>query len=226
MNTTTFSKEVNLKINRFLAKTDFSVLQTESEISSLLGNYLTQSGYDVMQGFDLRRLKSIYEHPFPSIEMIDLMVKSPFENEFFPIEIKYFKGIKETHQRRKDLEKSFEAIQTMLDTYGVIESGRTICVTDNPYISGDVRTARRLNIVRKKGIKFLQAPSSKRTPSKLTPKGIDWKEASNESNIKYAAIKSEPIKEPKEDWIDNAEELIVSWNEQYKKRQKGEPIDF
>ena len=154
--------------------------------------------------------------------MIDLMVKSPFENEFFPIEIKYFKGIKETHQRRKDLEKSFEAIQTMLNTYGVMESGRTICITDNPYISGDVRTARRLNIVRKRGTKFLQAPSPKRAPSMLTPKGIDWKEAFNESNIKYAAIKSEPIKEPKGDWIDNADEVICSWHEQYKKRPNAE----
>lgn len=226
MNTTTFSKDVNLKINRFLAKTDFSLLQTENEITSLLGGYLSQSGYDVLQGFELRGLTSLYEHPFPSVKKIDLMVKSPFEDEFFPIEVKYFRGINQTEQRRKDLQNSWEAIQSMLRTYGICEGGRTICLTDNPYLSGDVRTARQLNLERKMKASFWQVPSVKRESSKATPKATIWKETSNRSRIKYASIKSEPIKKQTEDWIDNADEVICSWHEQYKKRQNDDYVEF
>lgn len=226
MDTTTFSKEVNLKINRFLAKTDFSLLKTENEITSLLGGYLSQSGYDVLQGFELRGLKSLYEHPFPSVEKIDLMVKSPLENEFFPIEVKYFRGITQTEQRRKDIENSCEAIQTMLRTYGICDGGRTICLTDNPYLSGEVSTAKQLNLEQKKKAVLGQVSSFKRRTSATTPKEIEWKKASDKSRIKYTSIKSEPIKVPKEDWIDNSDEVICSWHEQYKKRQNSEHVDF
>ena len=226
MKTTNFSRDVNRKINNFLAKTDFSLLYTEDEITSLLGGYLSQSGYDVLRGFELRGLKSLYEHPFPSVEKIDLMVKSPFEDEFFPIEVKYFRGINQTEQCRKDIQNSFDAVKSVLRAYGICDGGRTICITDNPYLSGDVRTARRLNLIKKGGEEFLQVPPIKRGPSTITHKGIDWKKASNESNIKYASIQSEPIKEQTEDWIDNADEVICSWHEQYKKRQKGEHIMF
>jgi len=226
MKTTTFSRDVNRKITMFLKTTDFSLLHSGDEITSLLEGHLSQSGYDVLQGFELRGLKSLYDHPFPSVEKIDLMVKSPFENEFFPIEIKYFKGINQTEQRRKDILDSFDAVKSMLRTYGICDEGRVICLTDNPYLSGDVRTARRLNLVRKKGIVYLQVPKYAYGSSSVSPKGIEWKEVSNKSRIKYASIKSEPIKEQTEDWIDNADEVICSWHEQYKKKQKGEYVEF
>jgi len=131
-----------------------------------------------------------------------------------------------THQRRRSLMESYSIIQAMLHTYGIMDGGRTICITDNPYLSGDVRTARRLNIVRKKGTEYLQVPNYVCGPSSAYPKGIEWKEASKKSHFKYTSLKSEQIKEPQEDSLENADEVICGWHEQYKKKQKGEYVEF
>jgi hypothetical protein len=163
---------------------------------------------------------------FPTVRNVDIMVKNAHNNDFFPIEVRYFRGINMTQQRRRDLMESYSVIQAMLHTYGIMEGGRTICITDNPYLSGDVRTARQLSLVRSKDAEYLRAPSKNSKQHKSIQTALNWKESVKESNIKYASLKSEQILDPEENSLDNDDEVICSWHEQLKKRQNGEHIEF
>lgn len=226
MNSTTFSRDVNRKINLFLSRVKYNQLRNESDVVLLLGEYLQKSGYDVLLNYELNSLISLKNLALPSVRKVDIMVKDAYADDFFPIEVKYYRGINLTHQHRRDLIESYSVIQAMLHTYGVMGGGSTICITDNPYLSGDVRTARQLNLVRKRGAKILQVPSGKRRNPTVAQKGIDWKEVSNESNMKYTSIKSEQISDLREDSLDNADEVICSWHEQYEKSRNGEHVEL
>lgn len=224
MKSTTFSRNVNHKINLFLSRVRFDQFSRESDVVLQLGNYLQKSGYDVLLDYELSSLVSLKDKAL-TIRKVDIMVKNVNTDDFFPIEVKYFRGINLTHQRRRDLIESYSVIQAMLRTYGIMDGGRIICITDNPYLSGDVRTAQRLNLVEKKGAKFLQVPSHRRDVSTAFQKRVDWKRVSDKSNIKYTSLKSEQA-EHREGSLDNIEEVIYSWHEQLEKRRNGEHIEF
>lgn len=222
-----FTRDVNLRIRNFLVHTDFSRFNSNNELTSELESYLVRNGYEVVRDFELSSLTRLKLNSHSSTKSVDLMVKDARLNEFYPIEFKFYMGRSMTPMRRRMLRDSFATIQSLINSYRVIEGGATICVTNNAYITGDAKTSVKMGLSRRHGNQYLQIPTKRVKPKvESQAKDLEWKATRNNPSLKYAALNQKQIQEPVDDTLQNVDELICDWHVQYKKSKNGEHIDF